>query len=77
VKVQPLLQRVDQVAEFFDDAPDPELVAALTKGQTVGRPLMGDHELGAIEKRLGRTLRPRKRGRAPAPKNDEGQTPMV
>lgn len=77
VKVQPLLQRVDQVAEFFDDAPDPELVAALTKGQTVGRPLMGDHTLGALEKRLGRTLRPRKRGRAPAPKNDAGQTPMV
>ena len=36
-------------------------VAALTKGQSVGRPLMGDHELGALEKRLGRTLRPRKR----------------
>jgi len=61
VKVQPLLQRV----------------AALTKGQSVGRPLMGDHEFGALEKCLGRTLRPRKRGRAPGPKNDAGQAPLV
>jgi putative transposase len=74
VRVQPLLERVDQVADFFDDSPDPALVAALTKGQSVGRPLMGDHALGELEKRLGRRLRPRKRGRPPSPKNDAGQT---
>lgn len=32
VKVQPLLERVDRVADFFNDSPDLELVAALTKG---------------------------------------------
>ena len=70
VIVKPLLDRVEQLDEFLDMAPDPELEAALAKGQTIGRPLMGDQALAELEKRLGRPLRPGKRGRRASPKND-------
>ncbi|ESQ16923.1 MAG TPA: hypothetical protein DIW77_12400 [Chromatiaceae bacterium] len=65
VTVRPLLDRVDHFAECLERPADAERVAALTKGQTIGRPLMGDQALGELEKRLGRTLRPGKRGRLP------------
>jgi putative transposase len=63
VTVRPLLDRVDRFADLLAVPADPERVAALTKGQAIGRPLMGDKALGEFEKRLGRTLRPGKRGR--------------
>ncbi len=77
VTVSPLLDRVDRFADFLEVPADPEQVAALTKGQTIGRPLMGDQELGELEKRLGRTLRPGKRGRPPSQKNDPRQLKLV
>ncbi|MEJ2354183.1 MAG: hypothetical protein P8Y03_30790, partial [Anaerolineales bacterium] len=77
VTIRPLLDRVERFAEFLEIPADPELVAALTRGQTIGRPLMGDHELGELEKRLGRTLRPGKRGRPPSQKNDLRQLKLV
>jgi putative transposase len=77
VTVRPLLNRVDSFAEFLEMPADPERVAALTKGQTIGRPLMGDKELGELEKRLGRTLRPGKRGRSPTQKNDPRQLELA
>jgi hypothetical protein len=61
--VSPLLDRVDNLAEFLAMEPDTELEAALMKGQSIGRPLMNDQELLALEQRLGRTIRPGKRGR--------------
>jgi putative transposase len=73
VTVRPLLDRVDRFADFLAVPADPERVAALTKGQAIGRPLMGDQALGELEKRLGRTLRPGKRGRLPSQKNDARQ----
>ena len=77
VTVRPLLERVDSFADFLEVPADPERVAALTKGQTIGRPLMGDQELGELEKRLGRTLRPGKRGRPPSQKDDPRQPKLV
>ncbi|MFB1487784.1 MULTISPECIES: transposase [unclassified Thiocapsa] len=77
VTVSPLLDRVDRFADFLEVPVDPEQVAALTKGQTIGRPLMGDQALGELEKRLGRTLRPGKRGRPPSQKNDPRQLNLV
>ena len=77
VTVQPLLDRVERLDEFLDMAPDPELEAALAKGQTIGRPLMGDQALAELEKRLGRPLRPGKRGRRASPKNDTRQIRLV
>ena len=77
VTVKPLLDRVERFDEFMDMAPDPELEAALAKGQTIGRPLMGDQALAELEKRLGRPLRPRKRGRRASPKNHVRQLELV
>jgi len=77
VTVRPLLDRVESFAEFLQMPADTERVAALTKGQTIGRPLMDDQELGELEKRLGRTLRPGKRGRPPLQKNDPRQLKLV
>ncbi len=42
---------------------DPVLELALTKGQTVGRPLVSDETLASLEKELKRRLRPVRRGR--------------
>ena len=69
VTVKPLLDRVERLDEFLDMAPDPVFETALAKGQTIGRPLMGEQALAELEKRLGRPLRPRKRGRRASPKN--------
>ena len=77
VTVSPLLDRVDRVADVLEEPADPEQVAALMKGQTIGRPLMGDQELRELEKRLGRTRRPGKRGRPPSQKNDPRQLNLV
>ncbi len=70
VTVKPLLDRVERLEGFLDAAPDSGLEADLAKGQTIGRPLMDDQALAELEKRLGRPLRPRKRGRRASPKND-------
>ena len=69
VTVKPLLDRVDDVAEFLGMEADPTLEAALTKGQSIGRPLMSDAALMDLEQRLVRPLRPRKRGRPVSPNN--------
>jgi putative transposase len=63
ITVSPLLDRVENLAKFLAMEPDPELEAALMKGQSIGRPLMNDQELLALELRLGRAIRPGKRGR--------------
>ena len=77
VTVRPQLERVEGFAELLELPADTERVAALTKGQTIRRPLMGDHELAELERRLGRTLRPGKPGRPPSKKNDPGQLKLM
>ncbi|QEP42478.1 transposase [Ectothiorhodospiraceae bacterium BW-2] len=66
VVVKPLLDRVERLDEFLDMPANAELEAALAKGQSIGRPLMGDQALAELEKTLGRSLRPGKRGRPPS-----------
>jgi len=63
VTVSPLLDRVENLAKFLAMEPDSELEAALIKRQSIGRPLINDQELFALELRLGRPIRPGKRGR--------------
>jgi putative transposase len=63
VTVSRLLDRVENLAKFLAMEPDPELEAALLKGRSIGRPLMNDQELLALELRLGRPIRPGKRSR--------------
>ena len=75
--MKPLLDRVERFCEFLDMAPDPELEAALAKGQTIGRPLMGDEALAELEKRLDRPLRPGRRGRRTSRKNDAEPLQLV
>ena len=77
VTVFPLLDRVDSFADFLEVPAGPERVAALTKGQTLGRPLLGDQELADRERRLGRTLRAGKRGRPHSKKTDPRQRKCV
>lgn len=49
VKVKPLLERIKDVLQFLNDDADPAFEQALTKGQTVGRPLMSEDELVSLE----------------------------
>jgi putative transposase len=49
VTVSPLLDRVENLAEYLAMEPDTELEAALMKGQSIGRPLMNDQELLALD----------------------------
>jgi putative transposase len=77
VTVRPLLGRIGNFAEFLEVPADPERVAALSKGQPIGRPLMGDQALAELEERLGRPLRPRKGGHPPSQKHDARQRKLV
>lgn len=70
VSVQPLIDRVDDVAQFLSSDSDPELEQALVKGQSVGRPLMDENQLIVLEQQMQRRLRPAPRGR-PRTKGDE------
>ena len=63
VDVQPLLERVDDAAQFLSHEADPILHQELTRGQSIGRPLMDDAGLAALETQLQRRLRPAPRGR--------------
>lgn len=74
VKVQPLLERVDDVASFLATAADPVIEHALAKGQSVGRPLMDDEQLARLETQLHQRLLPARRGRPPTGNRQERQT---
>jgi hypothetical protein len=47
------LERVESLAELLDLPVDTQRVAALTKGQTIGRRSMDDNALAELERRLG------------------------
>lgn len=68
VSVEPLLQRIDDVAVFLATDSDEALESALTKAQGVGRPLMEDARLAELEQQLDRRLR---RGKPGRPKKSE------
>jgi len=57
--------------------PGAALSGGCTPHKTVGRPLMGEHALAELEKRLGRTLRPGKPGRRPSRKDDRYQLELL
>jgi putative transposase len=64
VTVAPLLDRIDgRFADLIATGPTPEELAALRAAETIGRPLGAPRFLDRLEAKLGRTLRPGKRGR--------------
>ncbi len=77
VSVRPLLDRVDNVSEFLAATPEQELEFALEKGQSIGRPLMEESALVELERKLGRPIRPAKRGRPKRKGEDTSQMKLV
>jgi len=66
VTVAPLLDRIaGRFADLIATGPTPEELAALRAAETIGRPLGAPRFLDRLEAKLGRTLRPGKRGRPP------------
>ena len=64
VTVAPLLDRVEgRFADFLDTGPTPEELAAIRAAEAIGRPLGAAKFIDRLEAKLGRTLRPGKRGR--------------
>ena len=64
VKVAPVLERIDNFAEFLREPFDEDTAyAALRRAETIGRPIGDPEWLNALEKRTGRSLAPAKRGR--------------
>jgi putative transposase len=77
VSVLPLLDRVDNESEFLAAAPEQELEFALEKGQSIGRPLMEARALVELERKLGRLIRPAKRGRPKRKGENSSQMKLV
>jgi len=64
VTVAPLIERTaGRFADLIASAPSPEELAALRAAETIGRPLGSPRFLDRLERRLGRSVRPAKRGR--------------
>ena len=68
VKSAPVLARTGDFQRYLGEESNPDLVAALERGQSVGRPLMNLERLQRLERELNMTIAPRKRGPRPASK---------
>ena len=67
VTVAPLIERMaGRFADLLDAEPSPEEFVALRAAETIGRPLGSPAFLDRLEARLGRAVRPGKRGRPKA-----------
>jgi putative transposase len=72
VTAAPLLERLaGRFADLIAIEPAPEEYAAIRSAETIGRPLGAPAFLARLERRLGRAVRPGKRGR---PKRAEAKT---
>ncbi len=70
VAAHPLLARVRDWSSLLDSAPAPD-GATWRKHETTGRPIGSDDFVEMVESRLGRTLKPGKRGRRPSRAYDD------
>lgn len=70
VRVAPLLARVPDWSRFLRQPTEEEL-ETFRRHSSTGRPLGDDVFVSALERRLGRVLRPQKRGPKPAAANDD------
>ncbi len=65
VRVEPLLSLAGPWRRFLSQSQDGPAVERLQSHERTGRPIGSDAFVAKLEKRLGRTLRPRKPGRKP------------
>jgi putative transposase len=65
----PALDRFPRFADLLDDGGREELLTALRRAETIGRPLGDEAFLAGLETTLGRAIRPKPRG--PKPKTAE------
>ena len=63
VSVRPLLDRAPRFIDLLEREADQEAFAPLRRSELIGRPLGSAAFVAGIEKRLGRSLAPGKRGR--------------
>ncbi|HZZ36123.1 MAG TPA: hypothetical protein VFE03_10385, partial [Caulobacteraceae bacterium] len=63
--VRPLAERSDDFAALLRTDPDDPAFASIRAAETTGRPLGGEGFVAGLERRLGRPLAPRPRGRKP------------
>ena len=63
VTVGPVLERVGDFAAYLDEAGEVELIEALRRSRSTGRPVGAKDWLAALEARANRPLAARKRGR--------------
>ena len=77
VKVAPLLERIDDIALFLSDTTADEIAfTALRAAELTGRPAGDANFIAALERRLGRALAPRRRGRK-AREKDEAEKQVL
>jgi putative transposase len=65
VRVAPLIAEIGDWAEYLREPVSPEFGAEIRRHARTGRPLGTDTFIDELERRLGRVLRPRRRGRPP------------
>jgi putative transposase len=66
VAAHPLVARVRDWSSLLGSAAAPDVAENWRKHETTGRPIGSDDFVEMVETRLGRTLKPGKRGRRPA-----------
>ena len=70
VNVEPVLKRIGDFMVFMGQPEDSDRSKALERGLTIGRPLMDTSALAEVERQLGVSVVPRKRGPRPAKRGD-------
>jgi putative transposase len=74
VSVTPLLARIPDFASLIAVSTDEAAAARLARAATIGRPLGSPAWIAALQKRLGRSIAPRKRGPKPRDSQDDMPT---
>lgn len=70
-ELAPIKDRFPRFAGLLASDPELDLFDRLRAAESIGRPLGGDRFLARIERRTGRSLKPRKRGPKPAESEDD------
>jgi putative transposase len=68
---KPIRDRFPHFADLLASEPENDLFEPLRAAESIGRPLGGDRFMAAVERKTGRSLRPGKRGRKPAERDDD------